>query len=414
MNDDLKKLSPEEKVRYLGRGTVEIITRDELTRKIRNTDEQGAPLVLKYGVDPTAPEIHLGHSVPLRKLRHFQNVGYDVTFLIGDFTARIGDPSGRSTGRNAMTEEEVLANAETYKQQIFRILVPEQTKLVYNSDWLKPMTLEESIKLLSRNTVNNLVKRKSFQKRFEKGEPIAGHELIYPFLQAYDSVFLKADIELGGTDQYFNLIFGRDLQPSYGQEPQVVVTTPLLEGLDGNAKMSKSLGNTVGIMEPATMMYTKLMKVKDNLVMKYFDLLTDVDQTELARIELGLGDGTLHPMDAKKRLAYEITASFHDPQQAKAAQEEFVKVYTRGELPSDLEKAVIDPTQAPDGKLTALDLLKACNLAESSNQARRLIGQRGFSIDGSVVEDPYREIELKDEMVLKVGKRTYVQISYKK
>lgn len=407
-----KEMSAEQKVRYVTRGVVEVIKREDLVWKFEKAEREGRSLVVKYGVDPTAPEIHIGHAVPLRTLRRFQDVGHDITFLIGDFTARIGDPSGRSTGRNAMTEEDVLANSEEYKKQIFKILIPEKTKIVYNSHWLKPLVLEEVISLLARNTVNNLVKRKSFVKRFENGDSISGHELIYPFLQAYDSVALDADIELGGTDQYFNLIFGRDLQPRYGQEPQVVMTTPLLEGLDGNDKMSKSLGNTVGITEPANDMYAKLMQVRDNLMSKYFELLTDIDISELAQIEIALQRDEVHPMDVKKRLARDITSQFHSASAAKKAEEEFVRVYSQGEKPRDMELITINYKDTSEGYMTAVELMRHCGLAPSNSRARKLVEQRGFSIDDAVVEDPAKMIEISDSMILRVGKRKYVQVGY--
>ncbi|RJQ15567.1 tyrosine--tRNA ligase [Candidatus Woesearchaeota archaeon] len=402
----------QEQIQYIARGTVDLITKDDLLWKLQKAEREKRSMVVKYGVDPTAPEMHLGHTVPLRKLKHFQDIGHAVTFLIGDFTARIGDPTGRSSGRQAMTEEEVLANAQSYKEQIFKILNPEKTIIVYNSDWLKPLALEQLIGLLAKNTVNNLIKRKSFVKRFENGEPVAGHELIYPFLQAYDSVALNADVELGGTDQYFNLVFGRDLQPSYGQESQVVVTTPLLEGLDGNEKMSKSLGNTIGLDASAIDMYAKLMQIRDHLMIKYFTLLTDMDDLELGKLEVALAQETIHPLDVKKRLARDITSQYHSLEQTKEAEEEFMRVYSRGELPSSLDTIVIKQDQTANGIMTPVALMRLAGMAESNSEARRLITQRGFSIDGIVIENPYADIAVKTDMILRVGKTKYAKIAY--
>ncbi|MCF7872505.1 tyrosine--tRNA ligase [Candidatus Woesearchaeota archaeon] len=404
----------QEKINYLSRGTEQIITREDLAWKLEKSERENRSMIVKYGVDPTAPDIHLGHLVPIKKLKHFQDIGHEITFLIGDFTGRIGDPSGKSSGRKAMTEEEVLKNANTYKEQIFKVLDAEKTNIVYNSSWLKNMHLEETVKLLSKNSVNNLIKRKSFSKRFGKGETVSGHELIYPFLQAYDSVALNADIELGGTDQYFNLIFGRDLQPKYGQEPQVVITTPLLEGLDGNEKMSKSLGNTVGIDENPFDMYRKIMKLKDNLIIKYFTLLTDVDELEIGHLEMDMKQNRAHPKDVKKRLAKTITTYLHSEQKANEAEKEFEKVYRQGKLPENIRDVCVEYDNSNNGKLTPIQIIRLCDLASNNGEARSIVKQRGFSIDSAIIEDPKKEISLYNNMVVKVGKEKYVRLNYKK
>jgi len=401
------------KINHIVRWVEDIITKEDLAWKFKKTESQKEDLVIKYGVDPTSPEMHIGHLVPIRKLKQFQELGYSITFLIGDFTARIGDPTGRSSGRKAMSEEEVLANAQTYKDQIFKILDEEKTKIVYNSSWLKPLNLEDTIKMLSGNTVNNLIKRKSFVERFKKGDSISGNELIYPFLQAYDSVALKADIELGGSDQFFNLMFGRDLQPKYGQEPQVVITTPLLEGLDGNEKMSKTLNNTVGLKENVKEMYSKIMTVQDNLIIKYFSLLTDADELDMRKLNSDLKIKKIHPIEAKKRLSREICKQFYSLEDVKRAEEEFDKVYILGQIPSDIKNLTLNYQDTPNGKIKLIELIRKAEFASSNNEARRLITQKGFSIDGVVIEDPLLNINIKNDMILKAGKDRYIKISYK-
>lgn len=399
-----------EQIKHLARNTQEIITRPELEQKLAS----GKKLVIKYGVDPTAPDIHLGHMVQLKALRRFQDYGHEITFLIGDFTGRIGDPSNQGHGRPAMSEQDVLDNAETYKAQVFKILNPDKTRIVYNSEWLKPLNLEDCMKLLGSSTVNKLIKRNSFVARFEKGDSIRGHELIYPFLQAYDSVALEADIELGGSDQYFNLIFGRDMQPAYGQEPQVVVTTPLLEGLDGNAKMSKSLGNTIGIDESANGMYAKLMTVHDELMSKYFTLLTDATYEKITEMEYALRKGEAHPMEIKHELARLVTNIFYDTKTVIAAREEFERVHQQGALPSELEETVIPYDETREGSVTGVELARYCGFASSNGEARRLISQGGLSIDDRVLREPYEPIELGEVNIVRKGKKNFAKVVMQK
>ncbi len=398
-------------INYLNRGVVDLINERELAWKIIESDREKRSMVVKYGVDPTAPEIHLGHTVTLRKLKHFQEQGHNVTFLIGDFTARIGDPSGRDEARKPMTEEEVLANAETYKKQIFKILQPEKTVIVYNSHWLKPIVLEDCLKLLSRGTVNDLIKRKSFAKRFEEGKPVSAIELIYPFLQGYDSVYLNSDVEIGGTDQHFNLIFGRDLQKKYGQEPQVVITLPLLEGLDGSEKMSKSLGNHVGIDEDPNTMYAKIMSANDSVMFKYFRLLTDMPLNEIEALENRLKNGETHPMDVKMLLARDIVSQYHGINAAKSSENEFLKVHRHRELPTEM------PLHYIDGKNNEYDIsqiLVETGLAKSKGQAKRLISQKGVRLNNLVIEDPSIPVKIEDDAVLNIGKKTFLRFKYKR
>jgi tyrosyl-tRNA synthetase len=384
-----------------------VLTPEDLLRKLEQSAQSGAPLVVKYGVDPTAPEMHLGHLVPLRKLRQFQEFGHDVAFLIGDFTARIGDPSGRGSGRAAMSEEEVLSNAQTYCAQLEMVLDMQRTRVVYNSAWLKPLTLEETIQLLARSTVNALIKRKSFVKRLDAGNAIAGHELVYPYLQAYDSVALHADVELGGSDQFFNLVFGRDLQVRYAQAPQVVLTTPLLEGLDGKAKMSKSLGNTVGLQEPAHVMYAKLMRVPDELVGKYARLLTARSEAEITSIETTLRDThDEHALfNAKHLLATDVTTWLHGASETKQARDAFERA-RRGDMPLEMPIYRLPSSE----QITLREVVYRSGLAPSKNAAQRLIVQRGLQVDGVLVDEPTRMLAPGECVVLRAGKNRYVRI----
>jgi len=401
--NDFKDFSITDKVNYLVRNTEEINTRDELAKKLEKDQ-----LVIKYGVDPTSTEIHLGHLVPILKLKEFQDLGYDITFLIGDFTARIGDPTGKDESRKSLTKKEVYNNAKSYTDQVFKILDPEKTKIVRNYDWLCDLNLEELIGLLSKNTVNNLIKRKSFQNRFDAGKAVHGNELIYPYLQGYDSVELNADIEIGGSDQLFNMMFGRDLQQKYGQEPQVVMTTPLLEGLDGNLKMSKSLGNTVGVEENPNDMYMKIMKVNDELVDKYFSLLTNLNHMQVNSIKNSYRNLDTYEIDLKKKLAYEITSMLHNSSEARDAQENFEKVVQNKDLPTNIEDLCMDL----DRKITPLEILQGTNAYSSNSNIRRLIQQRGFSIDGQIVDDPFIEMKLEPGAIIKAGKKNIYKLSY--
>ncbi|MDT7911472.1 MAG: tyrosine--tRNA ligase, partial [Thermocrinis sp.] len=389
--------SPEEQLSIIKRGTVEIIEEEELLKKLK----EGRPLRVKAGFDPTAPDLHLGHTVLLQKLRQFQQLGHEVYFVIGDFTAMIGDPTGRSETRPPLSREEVLENAKTYEHQVFKILDPEKTNIVFNSTWLSELGTEGIIKLAGKYTVARMLERDDFSKRFKEGIPIYIHEFIYPLLQGYDSVFLKADVELGGTDQKFNLLVGRDLQRAFGQEPQVCITLPLLVGLDGVRKMSKSYQNYIAIQEEPESMFGKIMSISDDLMWEYYTLLTDYTEEEIENFKKNL-----HPMEAKKKLAHFIVERFHGKEQADKALEFFVKTFSQREFPEDAP--IIE---VPYGlKRRAYELLFELGIEGSKNSARRVVEGGGLRINGTKVEDPNQEIEIKEELRLQVGKKRFYRV----
>lgn len=400
-------LSPEEQIETLRRGAVEIVTEEELLAKLR----EGRPLRVKLGLDPTAPDIHIGFAVVLRKLRQFQDLGHEAIVVIGDFTGMIGDPSGKKQTRPMLTREEIERNAATYRDQYSRILAPDRTRVVFNSEWLAPQAFADVIRLCSRLTVARVLERDDFTTRWRGGVPIGLHELLYPLCQAYDSVALQADVELGGTDQKFNNLMGRDLQREFGQPPQVVLLTPLLPGLDGVEKMSKSLGNYIGITEPAAEMYGKVMSVPDPVMPEYFELCTDVPTDEVRAIVAGLADGSAHPRDAKRRLAREITTVWHGPQAAQEAEREFDRVFARDELPSDIPDVAVRRADldAGDG-IDVVRLLRLAGLAESNSEARRLIAQGGVRFNGRRVEQPDARVAVGDGTIVQVGKRRSARI----
>ncbi|MFZ8862866.1 MAG: tyrosine--tRNA ligase [Thermocrinis sp.] len=390
-------LSPEEQLGIIKRGVVEVIEEEELLKKLK----EGRPLRVKAGFDPTAPDLHLGHTVLLQKLRQFQQLGHEVYFVIGDFTAMIGDPTGRSETRPPLSREEVLENAKTYEHQVFKILDPEKTNIVFNSTWLSELGTEGIIKLAGKYTVARMLERDDFSKRFKEGIPIYIHEFIYPLLQGYDSVFLKADVELGGTDQKFNLLVGRDLQRAFGQEPQVCITLPLLVGLDGVRKMSKSYQNYIAIQEEPESMFGKIMSISDDLMWEYYTLLTDYTEEEIENFKKNL-----HPMEAKKKLAHYIVERFHGKEQADKALEFFVKTFSQREFP---EEAPI--IEVPYGlKRRAYELLFELGIEGSKNSARRVVEGGGLRINGKKVEDPNQEIEVKEELRLQVGKKRFYRV----
>lgn len=389
------------------RGIVDLIEEEELVKKLERYYQTGKPLKIKAGFDPTAPDLHLGHTVLLRKLKHFQDLGHDVYFLIGDFTAMIGDPTGRSETRPALTKEQVLENAKTYKEQVFKILDPEKTKVVFNSAWFSEMTAEDIIRLCAKYTVARILEREDFKKRFESGLPIAIHELIYPLFQAYDSVALEADIELGGTDQLFNLLIGRDIQREYGQAPQVIITLPLLEGLDGVQKMSKSLGNYVGIMESPKEMFGKIMSIPDSLMWKYYELLTDLPLDEIFGMKKEVEEGLLHPKEVKKRLARLIVSQYHSEEEALKAEEEFERVFSKRELPSEVETFEIK-----EGKAYLPRLLRDLGIIKSSSEAKRLISQKAIDINRETITTEEFEFT-RGEHILRIGKKRFVKFLVK-
>lgn len=399
-------LPVDEQLKLIKRGTEEIIVEEELKKKIEKSLKEGKPLRVKAGFDPTAPDLHLGHTVLIQKLKHFQDLGHQVIFLIGDFTGMIGDPTGKSETRKALSREEVLKNAETYKEQVFKILDPEKTEVAFNSQWMDKMTSYDMIKLASKYTVARMLERDDFSKRFSANKPISIHEFLYPLVQGYDSVALRADVELGGTDQKFNLLVGRDLQRDYGQEPQIAITMPILEGLDGVQKMSKSLGNYVGITEDPFTMFSKIMSISDELMFRYYLLLSDKSEDDINRMKSDIENGKLHPMEAKKALAAEIVTRFHGANDAKEAREKFEKLFSKKEIPDDL------PEYTLEKGLKLIDIIKNINFVSSNSEIRRLASQGAIYINGNRVEDIYKIIE-DEEFVLKVGKKKFAKIVLK-
>ena len=396
-------------LRSLRRGAVEVISGEELSRKVAASAREKRPLRVKAGFDPTAPDLHLGHTVLIQKLKHFQEAGHQVVFLIGDFTGMIGDPSGKSETRKALTREDVERNAVTYKEQIFKILDPERTEVRFNSEWLSPLRIEEMVRVAAQMTVARMLERDDFRKRYEEERPISIHEFLYPLFQGYDSVALRADVEFGGTDQKFNLLVGRDLQRAYGQEPQVVMTTPLMVGLDGVNKMSKSLGNYVGITEPPETIFGKMMSVSDGLMVMYYELLSDIGVGELAALKEGLSDGSRHPMDAKIALAREIVARFHGAAAARVAEDGFRGRFSRKEFPDDARRVEL----AADGGTPDLATLvsRVSGSFTSKSAARRLIAQGGVEVNGERATDPSVLLPSPAEIRLKIGKKEFVVVA---
>jgi tyrosyl-tRNA synthetase len=391
----------DEQIEFLTKGAVDVIRREDLRTKLERSEKTGRPLVIKYGADPTAPDIHLGHTVVIRKLKAFQDLGHRVVFLIGDFTGMIGDPSGKSATRPMLTEEEIAANAETYKTQIFKILDREKTEIRFNSEWFGRFGAADFIRLAARTTVRQILERDDFTKRMNEEKPIALHELLYPLVQGYDSVALGADVELGGTDQTFNLLMGRDLQREYGQEPQVIITMPLLEGTDGVDKMSKSLGNYIGIDEPPQEIFGKIMSISDELMWRYYELLTDLAPAEIERMKTS-GE---NPRDHKARLARLIIEDFHSAEDARKAEEDFVARFVKKEIPDEIEEKSAAP-----GTYNLAELLARFELASSKKEAKRLIEQGGVKVNGEKVSNTAAEVELTDEILLQVGKRKFLKI----
>jgi len=396
----------EDVLKSLRRGTVEVITGEELSRKVAASAKGGRPLRVKAGFDPTAPDLHLGHTVLIQKLKHFQDAGHQVVFLIGDFTGMIGDPTGKAETRKHLTREDVERNAVTYKEQIFKILDPERTEVRFNSEWLSTLPIEEMVRVAAQMTVARMLERDDFRRRYDAERPISIHEFLYPLFQGYDSVALRADVEFGGTDQKFNLLVGRDLQRVYGQDPQVVMTTPLLVGLDGVNKMSKSLGNYVGITEPPETIFGKLMSVSDELMVTYYELLSDVSLAGLASLKAGLADGSRHPMDAKIALAREIVARFHGESAAREAEEGFRRRFSAKEFPDDAPRVemIMDEGRA---ELAAV-VSRVSRIFTSKSAARRLIAQGGVEVNGERATDPGAVLHPAGEYRLKIGKKEFV------
>ena len=400
-------VSAQEQVRQIKHGVADLINEQDLVKKIEKSIKENKPLVIKLGLDPTAPDIHLGHTVPLRKLRLFQEFGHQVVIVIGGFTARIGDPTGKSVTRPPLTKEEVLKNAETYKTQIFKVLDPEKTIVRDNSEWLESMNFADVLRLASSYTVARMMERDDFSKRFKEGRPIGVHEFMYPLMQGHDSVALHADVEFGGTDQTFNLLMGRHLQELEGQEPQVVITMPLLEGLDGVQKMSKSLGNYIGIDEEPKEMYGKAMSIPDELMMRYFMLVTDMPIEEQEDMEKRLESGELHPRDAKMQLARTIVRLYHGEEAALEAEEEFKRVFQQRALPTDIPEYAMD---APTEPIFVPQFCTDAGLTASNGEARRSIKAGAFKVNGEKYTE--ENLTLEEGMIVQVGKRKFVKIKF--
>jgi len=400
----------ERQLAEIRRGVAEIVPETELVEKLKKAIATGKPLRVKLGLDPTAPDIHLGHTVVLNKLRTFQDLGHEVIIIIGDFTGRIGDPTGKSETRKQLTEEEVQANARTYQEQIFKILNPDKTRVVFNSQWLAPLTFTDVIQLAAKYTVARMLEREDFSKRFKEGAPISIHEFFYPLMQGYDSVALAADVELGGTDQKFNLLMGRHLQKEFGQEPQIALMMPILEGLDGVNKMSKSLGNYIGINEAPEEMYGKTMSIPDELMLRYFELVTRVPLEELAAIKNGLEQSSLHPRDVKMCLAREIVSLYHGQEAARQAEEHFVRVFQQRHLPEEIPVYALPAAELEEGSIALSKLLQLSGLAASNSEARRLIVGGGVKINEEKVTDPLLRLTEVDGIILQVGKRKFARV----
>jgi len=401
-------LSKEEQLSAILRGAAEVIERAELEKLIDLSLSEQRPLTIKTGFDPTAPDLHLGHTVLLHKMRQFQQLGHRVVFLIGDFTGMIGDPTGRNATRPPLTREQVAANAKTYCEQVFKILDPQQTVVEFNSHWMDPMSSQDMIRLASRYTVARMLERDDYKKRFRENRPISVHEFLYPLVQAYDSVALRADVELGGTDQRFNLLLGREIQKDYVQRPQVVLMMPLLEGTDGIEKMSKSLGNYVGINEPAAQIFGKLMSISDQLMLRYYELLSDAPPQKLEQIKRRIKDGELNPMIAKKDLAEELAGRYHGPAAAQAARAEFEQVFSRKQLPDEIERIELNMGQGPRVRL--VQALTHSGLAKSNSEAKRLIAGGAVRLDEQKVDDADLELEIGRSYLLQIGKRRFLRI----
>ena len=402
-------LTIDEQLAYIEKGSVEIIRTEELRAKLERAGRTGQSLRVKAGFDPSAPDLHLGHTVLIRKLRHFQDLGHTVIFLIGDFTGMIGDPSGRNVTRRQLSREEVLQNSETYKQHVFKVLDPEKTTLRFNSQWMSSMLSEDFIRLASHYTVARMLERDDFSNRLKNNQPISIHEMLYPLVQGYDSVALQADVELGGTDQKFNLLIGRELQKEYAQEPQIVLTMPILEGLDGVRKMSKSLNNYIGIKESPQEMFGKIMSISDDLMYHYFELCTDLTLSEIKQMRRDVAAGKQHPKNVKAVLAKSIIKDFHSLQEAKEAEQEFSRVFSQGLIPEQIEEKKFPKSL---GKVRLTKLIAQLGLASSVAEANRLIEQEAVSVNDQKVTSVKAELNLSvpSEYILRVGKRRFVKI----
>jgi len=396
----------DEQLAFLKKGTVDMIRDEDLRAKLERSAKTKKPLRVKLGLDPTAPDIHVGHTVVIRKLKAFQDLGHTVIFLIGDFTGMIGDPSGKNVTRPPLSRDEINANAETYKRQMFKLLDPNKTELRFNGEWMDKFNAADFVKLSAKTTVRQILERDDFEKRMRDEKPISLHELLYPLVQGYDSVALECDVELGGTDQKFNLLMGRNLQREFGQEPQVIITTPLLEGLDGVQKMSKSLDNYIGIDEPPGEMFGKVMSISDDLMWRYYELLTDLSESQIANLKLECESGVANPRDAKVDLAKRIITDFHSSDAASAAADEFTRRFVQKEIPDEIAEISFAP-----GTYKLADVLADTGLASSKGEARRLIEQGGVKVNGEKASAANADIAIDGAGVLfQVGKRKFLRV----
>ncbi len=402
--EEVNMINIDEQIKIIMKGADEIIGLDTLKEKLKKSNEENRPLIVKLGLDPSAPDIHLGHTVVLRKMKQLQDLGHKIVIIIGDFTGKIGDPTGKAKGRKALSTEQVLENAKTYEKQIFKILDKEKTDVRFNSEWLSKLLFEETIKLASTMTVARMLEREDFKKRYESQIPISIHEFFYPLMQGYDSVVLNADIELGGTDQRFNVLMGRMLQKEYGQESQTTIFMPLLEGLDGKEKMSKSLGNYIGIDEDADVMFEKAMRIPDELIIKYFNLVTDIHPDIIEGIEKELNDGSINPRDIKMRLAREITLLYNNEEKTKSAEERFKKVFQKGQIPDNIEVIKVNKNN-----LDISEILVNNNFVKSKNELRRISNQGGLKVNENKISD-LSKVEIEDKMIIQIGKKKFVCI----
>jgi len=406
MNDEVKR-----QYNLISRGVEEIIQTDELVKRLEWSVSNNKPLVVKQGFDPTAPDIHIGHMVSIRKLRTFQELGHRVVFLIGDYTGLVGDPSGRNSARKKMTEEEVMANAETYKQQIFKALDPDKTEVRFNSEWFKKMNFADVLELTSMYTIARILERDDFEKRYKAGNPISVMEFLYPLMQGYDSVALKADIEIGGTDQKFNLLVGRVLQERYGLKPQIVLTLPLLVGTDGVEKMSKSLGNYIGINDSPTEIYGKSMSIPDNQILNYFTLATEADTDKLDQVKQQLESGSINPMELKKELAFMLAEMYHNKDKAKKAEKDFEMKFSKKEIPDDIPELIL----ASGSQITEIyNVVMASGVPSSGSACRRLFSGKAIELNGEKIADMNYKVDLSDENVIKIGKKNFFKIIWNK
>ena len=399
-------LTLDEQLQYLMKGMAEIIREEDLRQRLTDAAKQGRPLRVKVGFDPTAPDLHLGHAVILRKMKHFQDLGHTVIFLIGDATSLIGDPTGRNLTRPPMTREQIEANAETYKQQVFKVLDPEKTEISFNSKWLMKLGYEDMIRLCSHYTVARILERDDFSRRYKGGQPISIHELLYPLAQGYDSVALKADVEMGGTDQKFNLLVGRELQKDFGQPSQIVAMTPLLEGIDGVQKMSKSLENYIGITEPPEVMFRKVMQISDELMYRYYELLTDMTAAEINALRDKIGKGKYHPMQAKADLAARIVTDFHSAAEARKAREVFRRVVQQGQIPEDIRTFPLPEAMRGETTIRIDKLLREIGLSSSGSEANRKLREGAVSINGEKHREMSYDLDPSlSELTIQLGKK---------